>query len=253
MENTIQNKVAIVTGAASGMGRAMALLFAKNGAHVVASDVKNEGLESLVKEISDKGGKAIHVLANVAKEEDVKHMIQKTIDTYGSVDILVNNAGILDDFLPVERATNDVWNRVMGVNVNGPFFACREAVPHMLKKGKGVIINIASIGGLYGSRAGVAYTTSKHAVIGLTKNIGFMYANKGIRCNAIAPGAVTTHIGDNMKPDPLGYEKLSLGLNTNPRVGEADEIAQLALFLASDKASFINGTVITADGGWTAY
>jgi NAD(P)-dependent dehydrogenase (short-subunit alcohol dehydrogenase family) len=123
----------------------------------------------------------------------------------------------------------------------------------MLKQGKGVIINVSSIGGLFGARAGVAYTTSKHALIGLTKNIGFQYSQKGIRCNAIAPGGVETNIGDNMKPNQFGYEKLSLGMQTNPRMGKPSEIAELALFLASDKSSFINGTVITADSGWTAY
>ncbi|MFI5204298.1 MAG: glucose 1-dehydrogenase [Flavobacteriales bacterium] len=253
MEKVFQNKVVIVTGGASGMGKAMALLFAKNGASVVVTDVKNDGIEAVVKDIISKGGKATAVLADVSNEEQVKKMIQKAVSTYGTLDILINNAGILDDFMPADKASTDLWKKVLGVNLDGPFFACREALPIMLKQGKGVIINISSIGGLFGSRAGVAYTTSKHALIGLTKNIGFMYASKGIRCNAIAPGGVNTNIGEGMHPDPFGYEKLSLGLGTNPRVGEADEIAQVALFLASDKSSFVNATVVTADGGWTAY
>ena len=251
--NQLQNKVALITGAGSGMGRAMAILFAAEGAKVVATDVNAAGLEAVVKEIKDKGGNAISVTANVSKEDDVKKMVNQAANVFGGLDILVNNAGVLDDFMPAAEVSTELWNKVIGVNINGPFFACREALPLMLKKEKGVIINISSIGGLFGSRAGAAYTTSKHALIGLTKNIGFMYALKGIRCNAIAPGGVATNIGQGMQPNAFGYEKLSLGLNTNPRTGEPTEIAELALFLASDKSSFINGTVITADGGWTAY
>jgi NAD(P)-dependent dehydrogenase (short-subunit alcohol dehydrogenase family) len=127
-------------------------------------------------------------------------------------------------------------------------------MPIFLDKGKGVIINIASVGGLFGSRAGAAYTASKHAVVGLTKNVGFHYATKGIRCNAIAPGAVNTNIGSTIKqPNPFGAQRSSMGLSLNPRAGEAEEIAGVALFLATDESSFVNGIVITADAGWTAY
>ncbi|HEY4800367.1 MAG TPA: glucose 1-dehydrogenase [Bacteroidia bacterium] len=251
--NQLQNKVALITGAGSGMGRAMSILFASQGANVVASDVNRETLDAVVGEIKAKGGVAISVVANVAKEDDVKRIVNEAITAYGSLDILVNNAGILDDFIPVAEASTELWNRIMGVNINGPFFLCRETVPLMLKKGKGTIINIASIGGFCGARAGVSYTTSKHALIGLTKNIGFMYAKNGIRCNAIAPGSVNTNIGKGMRPNIFGYEKVSSGLNTSPRNGEPSEIAELALFLASEKSSFINGAVLTADGGWTAY
>jgi NAD(P)-dependent dehydrogenase (short-subunit alcohol dehydrogenase family) len=141
----------------------------------------------------------------------------------------------------------------MDVNLNGPFYAMRAVLPIMLKHGKGVILNIASVGGLFGSRAGAAYTASKHALIGLTKNTGFMYAQKGIRCNAIAPGGVNTHIADSLIPDALGYERCISGASLMPRMGEPEEIAQIAAHLCSDEASFINGAVITADGGWTAY
>jgi len=251
--NLLKNKTAIITGAGSGMGKSMAILFASEGANVLATDVRDERLADLEKEISSKGNTISVLKTDVSKEEDVKKMIEAANNKYGSVDILVNNAGVLDDFMPVAEASTELWNRVMGVNINGPFFACRAAVPIMLKQGKGIIINIASIGGFCGSRAGAAYTTSKHALIGLTRNIGFMYAQKGIRCNAIAPGAVNTSIGENMHPNTFGYEKLSLGLQTNPRSAEPGEIAEVALFLASDKSSFINGSVITADGGWTAY
>ncbi|MFN5911289.1 MAG: glucose 1-dehydrogenase [Bacteroidota bacterium] len=249
----LENKTAIVTGAASGMGEAIAQLFAKEGANVIVSDVKAEGVERVTRAINDAGGKATGETADVSKEEDVKRMIDAALTTYGALDILVNNAGILDDFVPAAELTNELWDRVLAVNLNGPFYACRLAISEMLKKGSGVIINIASIGGFCGNRAGAAYTTSKHALIGLTKNIGFTYAQKGIRCNAIAPGGVNTNIGANMHPNQFGYERAVAGAASMPRMGESIEIAKTALFLACDDSSFVNGSVVTADGGWTAY
>jgi NAD(P)-dependent dehydrogenase (short-subunit alcohol dehydrogenase family) len=142
---------------------------------------------------------------------------------------------------------------VMAVNLNGPFYACRLVVPQMLSQGKGVIINVASIGGLFGSRAGAAYTASKHALIGLSKNIGFMYATQGIRCNVIAPGGVNTQIMKDSVPDIFGSERCFSGGVNMPRMGESEEIATAALFLASDDSSYVNGSVLTVDGGWTAY
>lgn len=249
----LENKTAIVTGAASGMGKAIASLFASEGANVIVADLKQNEIDEVVNAITKNGGKAIGVICDVSKENDIKNMIDMAVESYNTLDILVNNAGIMDDFFPVDQVSNEVWNRVMGVNLNGPFFACRLAIPIMLKQGAGSIINIASIGGLFGSRAGATYTASKHALIGLTKNIGFMYAQKGIRCNAIAPGGVNTNIGKNMKPHPFGYERCVSGGANMPRTGEAEEIANTALFLACSDSSFLNGSVVTADAGWTAY
>lgn len=249
----LENKTALVTGAAAGMGKAIAQLFAREGANVVVADLKQPEIDEVVNAIIKDGGKAVGVICNVANETEVSAMMDAAIKKYGTVDVLVNNAGVMDDFVPVDQVTNELWTRVMGVNVNGPFYACRLAIPVMLKQGGGVIVNIASIGGLCGSRAGISYTASKHALVGLTKNIGFTYAQKGIRCNAIAPGGVNTNIGKNMHPDPFGYERCTAGAGSMPRMGEADEIAKTALFLASGDSSFLNGTVVTADGGWTAY
>jgi NAD(P)-dependent dehydrogenase (short-subunit alcohol dehydrogenase family) len=249
----LENKTVIITGASSGMGKAIALLFAGEGAKLVLADIKKDALNELADSINKNNGKAIGIVCNVAVENDVKNMIETAISNYGSIDVLVNNAGIMDDFMPVDMVSNDLWKRIMSVNVDGPFYACRLAVPQMLKQGKGVIINISSVGGLYGSRAGAAYTTSKHALIGLSKNIGFMYAQKGIRCNAIAPGGVNTNIGEGMQPNPFGYERCISGAGSMPRMGESDEIAKTTLFLASDDSSFVNATVVTADGGWTGY
>lgn len=249
----LDNKTAIVTGAASGMGKAIAQLFAKEGAKVVLADLNQNEIDEVVKSITSSGGKAIGVICDVSNEAQIKNLVEGAVKTYNTVDVLVNNAGVMDDFMPVDQVSNDLWNRVMGINVNGPFYACRLAVPIMLKQGGGSIINIASVGGLYGSRAGATYSTSKHAVIGLTKNIGFMYAQKGIRCNAIAPGGVNTNIGKGMKPNQFGYERCTSGAGSMPRMGESDEIARTALFLACNDSSFVNGAVVTADGGWTAY
>jgi NAD(P)-dependent dehydrogenase (short-subunit alcohol dehydrogenase family) len=236
------------------MGRAMALLFAKEGAKVVVSDINLENLNKVVTEITLDGGIATAVMANVAKEQDIQNIIDTAIDTYGTLDILVNNAGIMDNFVPAAEVTDELWERVFAINITGPMRATRKALPIFIKKGSGIIINIASAGGLLGSRAGVSYTASKHAVIGLTKNVGFQYAKLGIRCNAIAPGAVNTNIGKTIyNPSQFGMERAMAVMNLNPRVGEPEEIAKVALFLACDDSSFINGTVITADSGWTAY
>lgn len=249
----LQNKTAIVTGASSGMGKAIALLFAAEGANVVLADLHKNELDNLAAIIKEKGGSALPVVCNISVEADIKRMMELGKMEFNTIDVLVNNAGIMDDFLPVDLVSDEHWNRIMGVNVNGVFYACRLALPIMLEQGKGVIVNISSVGGLNGSRAGFAYTASKHAVIGMSKNIGFMYAKQGIRCNAIAPGGVNTNIGKNMKPNPFGYERCVSGAGSMPRMGESDEIANAALFLACDDSSFVNGTVLTADGGWTAY
>jgi len=250
----LQGKIAVVTGAGSGMGKAISILYAKEGAKVVVSDINLETANATVAEIESNGGVGMAILANVAKEEDVENLIDAAVKAYGTLDILVNNAGIMDNFLPAAEVTDAAWEMVFAINVTGAMRAIRKALPIFLEKRSGVIINVASIGGLCGSRAGAAYTASKHAVIGLTKNVGFQYAKSGIRCNAIAPGAVETNIGATITaPDKFGMERSMAGLNLNPRTGGAEEIATIALFLASDDSSFINGAVITADAGWSAY
>jgi len=252
----LENRVSIITGAGSGMGKAIALLFAAEGSNVVATDINQERLDLLEKEIKAIGGTVQTVLANVAKEEDIENMIKVATSSFGTLDVLVNNAGIMDHFAPVGEVDNSMWEKVMAVNVDGPFKAMRSALKIFLAKGSGNIINIASLGGLNGARAGAAYTTSKHALIGLTKNTGYMYAKSGIRCNAIAPGAVNTNIGDTIdfsKLTPLVNERIMPGMALNPRTGDPAEIAKVALFLASDDSSFVNGAVLVTDGGWSAY
>ncbi|MBE6494082.1 MAG: SDR family oxidoreductase [Methanosphaera stadtmanae] len=251
----LQNKTAIITGATAGMGKAMAYLFAKEGASLVLVARRKERLESVVNSITSNGGKAVACVGDVSKQEDIDNIVKTAIDTYGKIDIAVNNAGIMDGFNKVETITDEKWNQVINVNLTGPMRLYRAVIPEMLKNGGGSLITVASIGGLYGKISGVAYTASKHGVIGMAKNTAWMYAKQGIRSNVIAPGAVNTEISSSMDPanmDAEGYQNCEGFIKINPKTGEADEIAEIALFLASDESSLINGAVITADGGWTA-
>ncbi|WP_284141617.1 SDR family oxidoreductase [Virgibacillus sp. LDC-1] len=249
----LKDKSAIVTGAASGMGKAIAELYAKEGAKVIVADLNLEGAEAVAEGIREKGAIAKALKVNVAKQEDIDHMINTATQEFGTLDILVNNAGIMDGFEPVGDITDESWDLIFDVNTKGVMRAMRKAIPIFLEKESGVIINTASTGGVNGAHAGATYGASKHAVIGLTKNTGYMYAKNGIRCNAIAPGGVQTNIGASMKNiNKFGAGRIKAVHDVMPRMGESEEIAQVALFLASDDSSFVNGTVITTDGGWTA-
>lgn len=249
----LKDKIAIITGASSGIGRETALLFAKEGASVVATARREERLEELVKISKDFAGTIIPLAGDVAKEEDLQKIIDVTMDNFGRIDILVNNAGILDDFTPIANLTDELWNNVIKINLTSPMSLCRKAIPIMLKQKSGNIINVSSVGGLHGSRAGAAYTASKHGLVGLTKNIGYMYANDGIRCNVVCPGGVDTEITNNLHADDFGVGRVMAGANNSPRSGSSEEIANILLFLASDDSSLINGATIVADAGWTAY
>lgn len=250
----LEGKVAVVTGSASGIGKAIAMLFAKEGASVIISDLNESGALQVVAEIEAAGGKAKAVVANVTQQEDIDNMLGQAVETYGKLDILVNNAGIMDNMMPAAEVTDEMWDKVFAINTTSLMRATRKALSIFLAQEHGVIINMASAAGLYGSRAGAAYTASKHAVIGYTKNVGFQYAMKGIRCNAIAPGGVATNIGTTMaEPSEFGMARAMSGTSNVPRSGKPDEIATIALFLASDDSSFVNGEVIKADAGWMAY
>lgn len=249
----LSEKVAVITGAGSGIGRAMATLFAQEGAKVVVADILEERVNEVVEAISGEGGTAIGVVVNVADREEVEGMIDRAVEEYGRLDILCNNAGIMDRMAPAHEVSDELWERVLAVNLTGPFLACRKAIPIMRSQGSGTILNTSSLAGVQGSRAGAAYTASKHGVIGLTKNIAFMYAPDGIRCNAICPGAVETAIGIGGEPSQAGYGRMQLGLGTNPRAAKPEELATMALALVSDAGSFVNGAALVVDGGWSAY
>lgn len=250
----VSGKVIIVTGAASGMGKAMAELFAAEGAHVVVSDIHYAGAQEVVEAITKNGGTAIAIETNVAEETAVRQLIDDTLSTYGKLDILVNNAGIMDGMEGVEDVTDERWERVFSINTTGVMRLMRLVLPIFRAQGHGIILNNISIGGLNGARAGAAYTASKHAVVGLTKNTAYLYANEGIRCNGIAPGAVETNIGQSMTNiNDFGMGRTMLGMGLNPRTAQPEEIAKLALFLVSEESSFVNGAIVVADGGWSAY
>jgi NAD(P)-dependent dehydrogenase (short-subunit alcohol dehydrogenase family) len=247
-----QNKVVVVTGAGSGIGKATAKGFAAEGAIIVAGEIDGARLDALVAELSSQGTRIVGVQGNVAKVEDCNRLVDTAKAEFGRLDILVNNAGIMDRFLPVAELTDELWDRVLAVNLNGQMYTSRRAIPIMLDQGQGVIINLASAAGVGGGFAGAAYTSSKHGVIGLTKSIAFMYGKKGIRCVAICPGGVNSGIPLGGLPSELGYAQLGPSLATMPRAGETTEIANVILFLASEGASFVNGAVVPVDGGWLA-
>ncbi len=247
-----ENKVVIVTGAGSGIGKATATRFVAEGASVVAGEIDQARLDALVAELSGQGKKIVGVQANVAIAADCNKLVDTAVAEFGRLDVLVNNAGIMDRFLPVAELSDELWERVMGVNLYGQMYTMRRAIPIMLEQGGGVIVNLASAAGLGGGFAGAAYTASKHGVVGLTKNTALMYAKKGIRCVAVCPGGVNTGIPLGGMPSEFGYAQLGPSLATMPRVGEPDEIANAILFLASDEASFVNGAVLPVDGAWLA-
>ncbi|MFU8889392.1 MAG: SDR family oxidoreductase [Trueperaceae bacterium] len=252
----LAGKVAVVTGAGAGMGRAIAHLFAQEGAKVVLGEIAPDRLDTVVKEIRDAGGEVTGVVGNVAKVDDAEALIQAAIDTYGKLDVLVNNAGIMDLFEGVATFKDATYERVMGVNVFGPLATSRAAVRYMQEHGGGAIVNSASAAGVGGAAAGVVYTASKHAIIGITRNTAIAYGHQGIRCNAIAIGAVgDTAIMSGVDMSQADMEALGQfgkwhGLATQL---ESIDIARVVLFLASDEAKGVNGVVLPVDGGWTAH
>jgi NAD(P)-dependent dehydrogenase (short-subunit alcohol dehydrogenase family) len=209
--------------------------------------------------ITKKGGTSIAVSGDVSKEEDIQNAVRE----FGKLDIVVNNAGSLDRVAPVGDLDDKTWEQVFAVNVDGPMYMFRAAIPEMLKNpgdaaglNKGAFVTVSSIGGTHGGHSGAAYTASKHAVLGLAKNTGYMYAKKGIRSNIIAPGYVATEmveLSQTTQSHAEGMELVSAGVGANPRMGKPEEIANLALFLASDEASLVNGAVVPADAGWSAW
>jgi NAD(P)-dependent dehydrogenase (short-subunit alcohol dehydrogenase family) len=248
-----QRRVAVITGAGSGIGRAVMVRLAAEGAAVVGCDVNQAGLEATLASVREGGHDATVVPADVSSQADVDRLVAEAVDRHGRVDLLANVAGIMDWFLPAHEVDDETWNRVMAVNVNGPMLLCRRVLPGMLENGAGAIVNVASVAGLRGGGAGVAYTTSKHALVGMTRSIAWTYRGDGIRCNAICPGGVQTNIGTTAIPrSQWAFERLGKSLALAERAAEPDEIAALLSWLGSDEAANVNGAIVTADGGWTA-
>jgi NAD(P)-dependent dehydrogenase (short-subunit alcohol dehydrogenase family) len=253
----LEGKVAVITGASSGMGRAIAALFAREGAKVLAVARRVDRLEELAKEAGGYAGQVIPFAGDMMDMAQAEGIIDEAVKRFGKIDILINNAGIMDDFSPVGEFKDDAYDKVMKLNLEAPFFSSRKAIKAFEKQGSGgVIINVASVGGLFGGRAGAVYTASKHGLVGLTKNTAFHYGAKNIRCNAICPGSVITEVSSgefmqNINMDAMNNMSKGLGLINRP--GQPEEIAEAALFLASDSSSYINGQAIAVDGGWTCY
>lgn len=247
----LANRVAVITGAGSGMGQAMAVEFVAEGARVVAIDLRPEAAQATVNLIEDPS-KIIAVTADVSNEDDVARAITTAIEQFGAVDIVCNNAGILDDYTIAEETTTELWNRIIGVNLTGPFFMSRAVLPHMVQRGKGVIINTASISAFIAGGGGGAYTASKHGVLGLTRQLAFEYGSKGVRVNAICPGAIHTGMTDHLLTPEGRNEHVDAAIAGTPagRWGKPVEIARLAVYLASDDADFIHGAAYVIDGGW---
>lgn len=253
------DRVTIVTGAASGIGRATALAFGREGARVMCADINPEGAEAAAREIASAGAEAAALQTNVAEEEEVRQMIAATVRRWGRLDVMFNNAGT-GFGTPLTQMTVEQWDRVMAVNLRGVFLGCKHAIPEMLKTGGGAIVNTASDAGLRASAYLGAYCASKAGVILLTKSAAVEWAARGIRVNCVCPGLVRTPIVDpylKQVQDITGAtpeQTWSRLARTHPigRVGEPEDVARAVLFLASDEAEFVTGVALPVDGGLEA-
>lgn len=253
------NKVIVVTGASSGMGREISLQFAKEGAKVIAVARREERLNEIRDLAKTEGykGEIIPYVGDLSKEETNEKIIEFAFEKYNTLDILVNNAGVLDNFAPVGEVTDECINKVVAVDMMAPFYSTRKAVNMFMEHNiKGNIINIASIAGLCGGKAGTAYTMAKHAIIGLTKNTGFIYRENGIRCNCVCPGGIHTEMTEPSafaNASQRGLANAMLATAFKIPSGYVTDVANLVLFLASEKSSYISGQAIALDGALTSY
>ncbi len=249
----LEDKVAVITGGGSGIGRVAATIFADEGARVVVADVVSEQAESAVADIVSAGGAATPFTVDVSDEVQVQAMVRTAVETYGGLHVLFNNAGIFpDDDGGILDTPPDTWQRVLEVNLKGVWLGCRAAVPAMLESGGGSIVNVASFVALMGAAtAQIAYTASKGGVLALTRELAVEYARRGIRANSICPGPIETPLLAELLADPARRQRRLVHIPIG-RFGRPEEIAKAALFLASDDASFVTGSALVVDGGITA-
>lgn len=246
----LENKVAIITGAGSGIGRAISLLYASEGAKIVVSDVDEKGGNETVSEIKAKGGDAIFIKADTSKPDDSKRVVDEAVKKFGGLHIAVNNAGIGGPLMPTGEYPVESWDKVISINLSGVFYGMHYQIAAILNSGGGSIVNIASILGKVGTKGSPAYVASKHGVIGLTEAAALEYADKKIRINSIGPGYIVTPLLTK-RLDDKAMQSL-VGLHPMGRLGTSEEVAELALWLNSEKASFVTGSYYNVDGGYLA-
>lgn len=245
----LEGKVALITGAGSGIGEGTAMLFAKEGAKLVLSDINEEAGNKVLTKIKENGGEAVFIKADTSVAQDSEKSVEVALNTFGRLDIAVNNAGIGGAMAPVGEYGIDDWDKVIAINLSGVFYGMRYQIPAMLKNGSGSIINVASILGNVGFAKSAAYVAAKHGVVGLTKSAAIEYSSKGIRVNSVGPGFIRTPLLEQLEKEHLDQ---IIALHPIGRLGEVKEVAQLFLWLACERSSFATGAYYPVDGGYLA-
>ena len=248
----LDGKVALVTGGASGIGRAAALLFAGAGARVAVADMSAGGGAETVRLIREMGGNAVFIRADISNARQVEMMVEETVTVFGKLDCAFNNAGIEQSLAPIAEIPDGEWERIIGVNLKGTWLCLKHEIRAMLVRGRGAVVNTSSVAGLVGGPFNGAYAASKHAILGLTRAAALEYASMGIRVNAVCPGMTLTPMIEMITGGDAGVEAMITALHPIGRAAFPEEIAHAAVWLCSDEASFITGHALAVDGGFTA-